>query len=230
MDYKPIKRWDAEDRPREKLMLKGVASLSDSEIIAILLRSGSRRQSAVDVGRNLLHAYKNNLNELSKASINELCRFPGIGEAKAISIIAALELGRRRKMAEVLERKTIASSTHAFEIFDSLIRNPQHEEFWCLFLNRANEVLEKYRISQGGTTGTVMDIKLLIRRALERYAQGLIVAHNHPSGNLRPSAPDRDITSKIKEAAGMFDIKLLDHIILGENNYFSFADEGLLEE
>lgn len=223
-----IKQWALDDRPREKLQAKGKSSLSDAELIAILIGSGNRQESAVDLSKRILISASNNLNELGRMGIDELCSFKGIGEAKAISIITALELGRRRRLAEALQRKKIQSSTAAFEILQPCIGDLQHEEFWVIFLSTSNDVIAHQRISVGGITGTLADIRVIFKRAIELQATAIIVAHNHPSGNLKPSTPDINLTKKLKEAGVLVDIQLIDHLIITEKDYFSFADDGLL--
>ncbi len=223
-----IKQWAVEDRPREKLLSKGIRSLTDAELVAILIRSGTSEESAVDLARRILKASGNNLNELSRLSVHDLQKFKGIGEAKAISIIAAMELGRRRKLSEVLQKKQITSSRDVFDFFQPFLGDLSYEEFWVLHLSRSNRILAWKKISQGGIAGTVTDVRLILKDALENTAVSLIICHNHPSGNLQPSKADTDITKKIKDAARLMEIRLLDHIIIGNNAYFSFADEGLL--
>jgi DNA repair protein RadC len=227
-DKKSIKDWSEDDRPREKLLKKGTDSLSDAELIAILLGSGSLTQSAVELARDILGSCNNNINNLGKKSLKELTGFKGVGEAKAVSIIAALELGKRRKLEDVMKQRKISSSQTVFDYFQPLMGDLHHEEFHVMFLNRANFIIDSMRISTGGTTGTVMDVKLIIRHALDRLAQGIIIAHNHPSGNKLPSGSDTSITNKIKDAATLMDISLLDHVIVTENDYFSFTDNGLI--
>lgn len=223
-----IQSWAEEDRPREKLMLKGKAALTDAELIAILINSGTVDLTAVDVARLILKSVGNNLNELAKLSIKDLSKFRGIGEAKAIAVIAALELGRRRKEQDRAERARITSSRDAYnEIRPHLLDKP-HEEFWILLLNRANEVLRPVQISTGGVSGTVADPKLIFKQAIEYLACAIILVHNHPSGNLTPSQADKDLTRKLKEAGRLLDIPVLDHLIFTDNTYLSFADEGLL--
>jgi DNA repair protein RadC len=223
-----IKQLSEEDRPREKLMLNGKASLSNAELIAILIGSGSKNESAVQLAQRILSSFDNNLNQIGKLTINDLMKFNGIGEAKAISIIAALELGKRRKEEEPSKRQKITSSKDAFEIMHPLLQDLPHEEFWILLLNRSNSVIEKIKISVGGISGTVADIRLISKPAIEKLASGIILSHNHPSGNKKPSMTDENLTKKIKQALDLFEIKLLDHIIVTEADYFSFADEGLL--
>jgi len=223
-----IKKWAEDDRPREKLLQKGKLSLSDSELIAILIGSGSRNESAVELSKRILSSAKNNLSELGKLSVNQLCKFKGIGPAKAIAIVAALELGRRRRLEEALEQKKITSSNSVFEIMQPIIGELQHEEFWIIYLNNSNKVIEQFQISKGGITGTLVDIRITLKKALELGAVSLILSHNHPSGNLKASEADKQLTRKLKTAAASLDIKVLDHIIVTEKSYLSFADEGML--
>ncbi|HNQ68279.1 MAG TPA: DNA repair protein RadC, partial [Bacteroidales bacterium] len=211
-EKKSIKNWSEGDQPREKLLKKGNDALSDAELIAILIGSGSLEKSAVELAREILDSCNNNLNSLGKKTITELIKHKGIGEAKAISIVAAMELGKRRKLEKAKEQKKITSSQIAFEYFQPLMEDLTHEEFHVMFLNRANIIIDSIKLSTGGTTGTVMDVKLIIKQALDRLAQGIIIAHNHPSGNKQPSKADYDITNKIKEASSIMDISLLDHI------------------
>lgn len=223
-----IKNWNEDDRPREKLLLKGRMALSDAELIAILIRSGSRNESAVALSKKILKAANNNLNELGKFSINDLEQFKGIGEAKAISIIAAMELGRRRRLSEVVERKQISSSRSVFEYFQPIIGELPHEEFWILYLNNSNRIIKSDQLSKGGITGTLVDVRLVFKEALQVGAVSIILAHNHPSGTLKPSQSDIQLTKKLKLAGDSLDIKVLDHLIVTEKAYFSFADENLL--
>ncbi|MGA8853402.1 MAG: DNA repair protein RadC [Christiangramia sp.] len=223
-----IKKWAEDDRPREKLLQKGRLSLSDSELVAILLGSGSKNESAVELAKRILSSTRNNLNELGKLSVNQLCKFKGIGPAKAVTIAAALELGRRRRLEEALEQKKITSSNSVYEIMQPIIGELQHEEFWILYLNNSNKVIEQFQISKGGITGTLVDVRITLKKALELGAVSLILAHNHPSGNLKASEADRQLTHKLKTAAESLDIKVLDHIIVTEKSYLSFADEGML--
>lgn len=223
-----IKSWAEEDRPREKLAEKGKAALSDAELIAILIGSGNRDETAVELSKRILGSTGNNLNELGKMDIAALTTFKGIGEAKAISIVAAMELGRRRKEIPSVKKRAITCSNDAFmEIQDSLVDLP-HEEFWILMLNRANKVIAKKNVSKGGVSGTVADAKLIFKPALEKLACSIVLCHNHPSGNLKPSDADMKLTSKLKQAGKSLDIPILDHLIIGDNAYFSFADEGIL--
>lgn len=223
-----IKNWSQDDQPREKLLYKGKAVLSDAELVAILIGSGNRDESAVALCKRILASVDNNLSELGKRSIKQLMAFKGIGEAKAITIIAALELGRRRRGEEALEKKKITSSNSVFELMQPVIGELQHEEFWIVYLNNSNKVIQKNQLSKGGITGTLVDVRLVLKSALEVGATGLILAHNHPSGTLRPSEADKQITNKLKIAAESLDIKVLDHLIITEKAYFSFADESLL--
>ena len=223
-----IKNWNQDDRPREKLLTKGKAALSDAELVAILIASGSKNESAVDLSKRILASVENNLNALGKLSIKQLTAFKGIGEAKAITIAAAMELGRRRRGEEALEKRKITSSKSVFELMQPIIGELQHEEFWIIYLNYSNKVIQKNQLSKGGITGTLVDVRLVLKNALEVGATGLILAHNHPSGTLKPSDADKQITNKLKVAAISLDINVLDHLIITENAYFSFADEGLL--
>jgi len=227
-EYFPIREWAEDDRPREKLLLKGRQSLSDAELIAILMGSGSRNESAVDLAKRILKESSDNLMELSKLSVQELIKFKGVGQAKAISIIAALELGKRRRGAEALERKKIASSKDVFEYFSSIIGDSTYETFYILLLNRANKIIREIQISEGGISGTVADPKKIFKLALDHNATSIILCHNHPSGNVKPSGDDIALTKKIKNAGDMIDISVLDHIIIGDEKYYSFADESMM--
>lgn len=222
-----IREWAEDDRPREKMLRKGSQSLSDAELLAILIGSGSRNETVVELSRRILHDCHDNLNELAQMSIADLCkRFKGIGEAKAITIVAALEMGKRRKMSETLERKKITSSGHLFDLFEPVLIDLAHEEFWLGLLNGANKVIEIKRLTQGGTRQTVVDIPMLLKMALEKSAQSVVVAHNHPSGQNRPSPEDDKITKLIKSGCEAIGISFLDHIIIARGSYYSFADEG----
>jgi DNA repair protein RadC len=223
----PITNWSEDDKPREKLMLKGKSVLSDAELIAILIGSGSRNESAVDLSKRILGSVNNNLNALGKLSISQLINFKGIGEAKAISIIAALELGRRRRAEDAVELTKITSSKTIFEIMQPIIGELPHEEFWIVYLNNSNKVISKSQLSKGGITGTLVDVRLVFKTALEIGATGLILCHNHPSGTLIPSDADKQITRKLKLAGDSLEIKVLDHLIVTEADYFSFVDEGI---
>jgi len=222
-----ILSWAEEDRPREKLLLKGKAVLSDAELIAILIGSGTRELSAVDLSKQILQSVNNNLNELAKLSINDLMKFKGIGDAKAISIAAALELGRRRKESESLKKQKITSSADVYEAIRPYLMDLQHEQFWIILLNRANEVIRPQQISIGGVSGTVADPKIIFKAAIEHLASAIILVHNHPSGNLTPSQADKELTKKVKGGGQTLDIPVLDHLIFSNNGYFSFADEGI---
>jgi DNA repair protein RadC len=223
-----IKEWAKDDRPREKLLLKGAGVLSDSELIAILINKGTREKSAVEVAQDILRAGKENLNELGKLSVKELMKVKGIGEAKAISIVAAMELGRRRQATATREKAVITSSGDVADYLQILLKDYRHEVFAVLFLNRSNKINHFQIISEGGITGTVADPRIILKRALEEDAVSLILCHNHPSGSLKPSKADEELTFKIKEAAKYFDIKVLDHLIVSDDGYYSFADEGIL--
>lgn len=223
-----IKEWAVEDRPREKMQAKGVRSLSEAELIAILIGSGNLDESAVEVSRRIMASVNNNLNELGKKNINDLQKFKGIGPAKAITIAAAMELGRRRKESEPDEKPKVITSGDAAAIFKPLLSDLPHEEFWVLMLNRNNLYIDKMMVSQGGLAGTVIDVRIILKMALDKLACSIILCHNHPSGNLIPSEADKDITKKIKEAGKHMDIPVLDHIIIGNGSYFSFADDGLI--
>ena len=224
----PIKSWAEDDRPREKMLLKGKSALSDAELVAILIGSGSKNESAVTLSKRILASVDNNLNSLGKLSVLELQKFKGIGEAKAISIITALELGRRRRLEEALELPIITSSKAVFNIMQPIIGELQHEEFWIVYLNNSNKVIYKDQLSKGGLTGTLVDVRLVFKRGIELNATAIILCHNHPSGKLQPSNADKQITSKLVKAGETLDIKVLDHLIVTENAYFSFADENLL--
>jgi len=223
----PITNWSEDDKPREKLMLKGKAVLSDAELIAILIGSGSRNESAVDLSKRILKSVDNNLNALGKLTIGQLMLFKGIGEAKAISIIAAMELGRRRRTEDAVVMTKVTSSKVVFEIMQPIIGELPHEEFWIVYLNNSNKILSKAQLSKGGITGTLVDVRIVFKSALEMGATSLILCHNHPSGTLVPSDADKQITKKLKSAGDSLEIKVLDHLIITETNYFSFADEGI---
>ncbi|MFY7740900.1 MAG: RadC family protein [Flavobacterium sp.] len=225
--YTPINQWAEDDRPREKFLLKGKSSLSDSELLAILIGSGSRNESAVQLCQRILFSANNNLNQLGKLSIQQLTEFKGIGEAKAISIAAALELGRRRRSEEAITLDKITSSKVVFEIMQPIIGELPHEEFWVLYLNNSNKVIHKSQLSKGGITGTVVDSRIIFKTALEYNATSLILTHNHPSGKLLASDADKEVTKKLKLAGQQMDIFVLDHIIITENGYYSFNDNGI---
>lgn len=228
MDYISIKNWASDDRPREKLMTKGVESLSDAELLAIIIGSGTREISAVELARQVLSLAENHLSLLGKKSVAELMKIKGIGEAKAIALVTAFELGRRRSQKESVERQQLTSSKEVFNFIRAKLADLEHEEFWVLYLNRSNRIIDSYKLSKGGISGTVIDIRLILKKALELLASAMIICHNHPSGNTEPSENDKQITEKLKTAAGQMDIKLLDHIIVSDNSYLSFSDEGLL--
>ena len=223
-----IKSWAEEDRPREKLTLQGRRSLSDAELIAILIGSGTPNESAVELSKRILHSCDHDLHSLSKLSIQDLSKFKGIGEAKSISIIAALELGRRRKETTHQQYIIVNSSKDAYHAIKSQFVDLNHEEFWILLLNRANKITSRHLISKGGQAGTVADPKIIFNTALQNHASSVILAHNHPSGNLRPSQADIDLTRKLKSAGAFLDIPVLDHLIITDNGFFSFTDEGML--
>jgi len=223
-----IKSWSPEDRPREKLLLKGTSALSHAELIAILIGSGTTTLSAVEVARKILLVVENNLHELAKLSVSDLMKVKGIGEARAVTIVAALELGRRRKDGDTEVKPRISSSKDAFEQLKGGLMDLPHEEFWVILLNRANRMMKKKRVSEGGVSGTVADPKIIFKLALEELASGVIVVHNHPSGNLTASQSDIDLTKKLKDAGKFLEIQLLDHLIIAGQKYFSFADEGII--
>ena len=226
--YYSIKNWAKDERPREKLLAHSAEVLSNSELLAILINHGTKNKSAIELAKEILEAGKNNLQELGKLSVKELTKIKGIGEAKAITIVAAMELGRRRQASDALEKKTIASSSDIASFLQSKIKDNRREVFAVLFLNRANKKNHFEIISEGGITGTVADPRIILKKALEEDAVNIVLAHNHPSGSLKPSRADEELTNKIKEAARYFDIRVLDHIIVSDLGYYSFADEGLL--
>lgn len=223
-----IKNWAMDDRPREKLLLKGAIALSDSELLAILINNGYKEKSAVAIAKEILKTGNNNLNELGKLSLKEFQKIKGIGEAKAITIAAALELGRRRQAATFLEKIIVKTSTDIAQYLRANIKDYSYEVFGVLFLNKANKINHFEIISRGGITGTVADPRIILKKALEEEATSIVLCHNHPSGNLRPSRADEELTHKIKEAAKYFDILVMDHIIVSEEGYYSFSDEGIL--
>ena len=232
MQEKPIsfsiKHWSDDDKPREKMVRKGKSILSNAELIAILIGSGSRDESAVELSKRILAAVNNNLNELGKLSIRQLMQFKGIGEAKAVTIAAALEIGRRRRGEEAQKIVKISSSKDVFELLQPGMGELPHEEFWIVYLNNSNKVMHTAQLSKGGITGTLVDVRLVMKQSLELGAVGLILAHNHPSGGLKPSEADKQITKKLKNAAVALDIKVLDHLIITQKDYYSFADESIL--
>jgi len=224
-----IKSWAEEDRPREKLLLKGKSSLSDAELIAILLRTGVKGNSALDIAKKLLHQVKGDLNTLGKLSVNELKKVEkGLGDTKSITILAALELGRRRQASEIREKPVIKSSKDSYEYIYSEIGDLSHEEFYVLYLNKANRVMNHKLISSGGITGTVVDMKIVFKHAMELLATSIIAVHNHPSGNINPSQADIELTRKLRMGAEQLELALLDHLIIGDKAYYSFADQGML--
>ena len=223
-----IKDWAVEDRPREKLSKNGPRSMSDAELIAILIGSGNLSETAVELSRRILASVDNNLNELGRKSIDNLKTFKGIGEAKAITIVAALELGKRRKESDTSNKSRINGSKDAADYFQPLLGDLNHEEFWIMLLDRGNNIKESFRISQGGISGTVIDVRIILKAALEKGASSIILCHNHPSGNLQPSEADVTLTNKMKNAGTMLDLTVLDHIIVTSESYYSFADEGKL--
>ena len=226
MYKKPIKEWFENDRPREKFIQKGSGALSDTELLSILIRSGTHDNSALVVAQEVLQLAKGNLSLLAKLQIKDLLSIKGIGNAKAITLMTALELGRRRRLSEVIDRFKISSSLDVFELMKPLLEDLLVEQFWTLYLNNSNKVLSKLKISEGGMTGTVVDIRLILKHALELNATSIVLSHNHPSGILIPSEADIKVTGKIKKAAEFMDIKVLDHIIITDQSYFSFADQG----
>ncbi|MDR2037167.1 MAG: DNA repair protein RadC [Bacteroidales bacterium] len=220
-----IKDWSEDDRPREKLMQKGVISLSNAELLAIIIGSGSRDENAVELAKKILLQSGNSLSELGKLTISDLRKNKGVGEAKAISIVAAMELGKRRGSSGIVEKKQIKSSKDTFLLFHPILSDLPHEAFWLLFLNRSNRIIDMQQLSSGGLSDVSVDVRLIMKKAIERLASSIIICHNHPSGNLTPSEQDRSITKKIKEGGALLDIALLDHIIISDNRYYSFADE-----
>ena len=223
-----ISQWALEDRPREKMMDKGASALSDAELLAILIGSGNTEESAVELMRRLLLSCDNNLNSLAKWEVADYSRFKGMGPAKSITVMAALELGKRRKLQSVKERQQIICSKDIYEIFQPVMCDLEREEFWILLLNQAAKLIDKIRISTGGIDGTYADVRTILREELLQRATQIVVAHNHPSGNIRPSQPDKTLTEHIRKASGTMNIRLIDHVIVCEDAYFSFADEGLL--
>lgn len=222
-----IKSWAEEDRPREKLLIKGKAALSDAELLGILIGTGIQKMTAIDIAKIILQSVQNDLNKLAKLTVKDLAKFKGIGEAKAITIVSALELGRRKKDKETIEKPCIRSSMDAYEVLKPYMLDLPHEEFWIILLNRANQVIKCEKISSGGVSGTVADPKMIFKSALEHLASSIILSHNHPSGNLSPSQADKDLTKKLRAAGNNLDISVLDHLIFTDKNYFSFADEGI---
>ena len=223
-----IKNWSDDDKPREKLVHKGRSVLSNAELIAILIGSGTKNETAVALSKRILASTNNNLNELGKVSIKQLMKFKGIGEAKAVSIAAALEIGRRRQNEKAMVKAQILGSQEVFDLLQPLLADLPHEEFWIVYLNNSNQVIQKAQLSKGGITGTLVDVRLVIKQALELGAVSLILAHNHPSGALKPSEADKKITNKLQKASEAMDIRVLDHVIITQNKYYSFADNNLI--
>ena len=223
-----IKNWSDADKPREKLRLKGRKVLTNAELIAILIGSGTKHESAVELSRRILHSYGDDLNELGKLSVNQLMEFNGIGEAKAIKILAAIEIGHRRRFKASIASEPIKSSQTVFELLHPQIGDLEHEEFWIVYMNNSNRVLRCEQLSKGGITGTLVDVRLVMKKALELGSVSLILAHNHPSGTLSPSQSDKELTQKLIKAANSLDIKVLDHLIITKESYFSFADNMLI--
>lgn len=226
--FSGIKSWAEDDRPREKYLLKGKLSLSNAELLAILLGTGTKNESAVDLARKILQITDGNLNELARLNINDFIKVKGIGEAKAITIGAALELGRRRKDEDAKQIEIIKTSKQSFDYFEPLIADLPHEEFWILLLARNNKVIARKKVSEGGVAGTIVDFKIIFKHAIENLASQMVLCHNHPSGNIKPSDSDITITKKLKEAGKLLDIVIIDHIIIGHSNYYSFADDGII--
>ena len=226
MNYSSIKIWAEADRPREKLIHSGRHTLTDSELLAILIRSGSRDETAVELARRILCEAGNDLTRLSKMSVSDLSAFKGMGSVKAITVVAALELGRRRRLAEAMQSEKISSSKDVAGYFAPILSDLLYEEFWILLLNRANNVITRFQVSKGGITGTVVDPRVIFKKAVEVMASGIILCHNHPSGNRQPSDADISLTKKLKEAGKLLDIQVLDHLIIAGEEYYSFADEG----
>ena len=223
-----LKTWAVEERPREKVMARGVRHLTDAELVAILVGSGTRNITAVELARLILRRAGDDLNQLGRQRVEDLLKIKGVGPAKAISVLAAMELGRRRAGLHQAEKTPVKSSETVFNLFHPLLGDLDHEEFWLLMLNRANRVLGRFKVSQGGLSGTVIDTRIILKKALDNLASSIIVCHNHPSGNKQPSDADIKITEKLKKAAEMVEIKLLDHVIIADKSYFSFADEGII--
>lgn len=223
-----IKSWAEDDRPREKMLQKGRAVLTNAELLGILIGSGNRNESAVDLAKRILVSVDNDLNKLGMLGISDLVKFKGIGTAKAVNIASALELGRRRQSTETKQAKQITSSKDSYDVLYPMLADLNHEQFFVLLLNRSNRVIDLVKISQGGVAGTVADSKLIFKVALEKLASAIIISHNHPSGNLKPSKADIQLTQRIKEAGAVLDIQVLDHLIIADDGYFSFADDGLL--
>jgi len=224
----PITDWAKEDRPREKLMAKGIASLTNAELLAIIMRSGSSEDNAVELARKILSDFDDNLGELGKATFTQLKRYKGMGKAKALSVIAALELGRRRNTGEIIEKKQIDTSRDIFRLFNPMLNDLPHEEFWILFLNSSSRYIDMQRLSVGGLSDTSADVRLIMKMSIDRLASRIALCHNHPSGKITPSDQDRLVTRKVKQGGDLLDIQLVDHLIVADNRYFSFADERIL--
>ncbi len=223
-----LKTWAVEDRPREKGLANGIQYLTDTELLAILLGSGTKYMTVVELARLMLKRAGNNLHDLGRQTVGDLVKIKGVGPAKAISVLAAMELGRRRNGTHQPEKTPVKSSETVYNLFQPILGDLEHEEFWLLMLNRANRVLSKFKVSQGGLSGTVIDTRIILKKALDNLASSIIVCHNHPSGNNKPSDADVKITEKLKKASEMLEIKMLDHVIIADKSYFSFADEGLI--
>jgi DNA repair protein RadC len=223
-----IKNWSVDDRPREKMQAKGALAMSNSELLAILINNGNKEKSALEIAKDVLALGQNNLNELGKLSIKDLQKLKGIGEAKAITIVAALELGRRRQSSDLLSKTVVRTSGEIANYLKAVLKDYTHEVFAVVFLNRANKIISFQIISTGGLTGTVADPRVILKKAIEAEATSIVLSHNHPSGSLKPSRADEELTQKIKQASTFLDIKVVDHIIVSDEGYFSFADEGLL--
>ncbi len=229
MEHTNLKSWADDDRPRERLLQHGAAALSDVELLAILLRTGTRQQTVVELAREMLHSVQNNLDELGKLGVSDLCKnFKGIGQTKAVTLLAALELGRRRKAAESLQRPQMCSSIDINNFFQPKIADLPHEEFWLMTMNRNRRVIATHCLSKGGVSTTAVDVKMVLKTAIDQLASCIAICHNHPSGNINPSEQDVQLTQKIDNACRQLDIKLLDHIIIGGKKYYSFADNGLI--
>jgi DNA repair protein RadC len=225
----PVKEWSPEDRPREKLISKGIHSLSNAELLAIIIGSGNQEESAVDLSQRILQAANNNINQLGKFSVKHLINnFKGIGEAKAVSIVAALELGKRRQSEDILNRERIRNSQDIYDFFHPILRDLPYEEFWTLFLSRSHQIIDKLKISQGGVSGTLVDVKIIYKEAVARLASGIVLCHNHPSGVAIPSTNDDSITAKIREGIKLLDMTLIDHLIVCDGNFYSYSDHGRL--
>lgn len=226
--YTPIKQWAQEDRPREKLMLHGKGTLSQAELLAILISTGTKSKSAIDLAREILKKCGDDINHLAKMSVKELVKIEGIGEAKAISIVAAIELGGRRQIAEVKQKKSIGHSKDIYDLFKPKLADLMHEEFWILLLNQGLKIIGERQVSEGGLTSTAVDARKIFRLAIDEGAASIALAHNHPSGSLKPSNEDILLTNRIKEAGKLLDVKVIDHVIVAETGFYSFADEGML--